>query len=170
VPDESHDQLDSVGAWAKKYYLTSRTLIESVLRDHDLGPTQWYVLYQLVNHGPTLQRDLSRLLRIERATLSGVVTTLVRKGLVLQTPDAVDQRQRILDITDAGRELWDELPDPVALGHTIAFDGADENDIATTRRVLQAATQRLLKHMAEQGNVDSDSRPTGVTADSLRAR
>jgi hypothetical protein len=40
VSDESHDQLDSVGAWAKKYYLTSRSLIESVLRDHDLGPTQ----------------------------------------------------------------------------------------------------------------------------------
>jgi MarR family transcriptional regulator, lower aerobic nicotinate degradation pathway regulator len=150
VSDESHDQLDSVGAWAKKYYLTSRTLIESVLRDHDLGPTQWYVLYQLVNHGPTMQRDLSLLLRIERATLSGVVATLVRKGFVLQTPHAVDQRQRILSITDAGRKLWVELPDPVALGNAISFDGANEGDLATTRRVLRAATQRLLEHMAEQ--------------------
>jgi MarR family transcriptional regulator, lower aerobic nicotinate degradation pathway regulator len=104
----------------------------------------------LVNHGPTLQRDLSLLLRIERATLSGVVTTLVRKGFVLQTPDAVDQRQRILSITDAGRKLWDELPDPVALGHAISFDGADEDDLATARRVLRAATQRLLEHMAAQ--------------------
>jgi DNA-binding MarR family transcriptional regulator len=150
VSDESHDQHDSVGAWAKKYYLTSRTLIESVLRDHDLGPTQWYVLYQLVNHGPTIQRDLSLLLRIERATLSGVVATLVRKGFVLQTPHPVDQRQRILSITDAGRKLWDELPDPVALGHAISFDGAEEGDLATTRRVLRAATQRLLEYMAAQ--------------------
>jgi DNA-binding MarR family transcriptional regulator len=150
VPDQSHDQFDSVGAWAKKYYLTSRTLMESVLRDHDLGPTQWYVLYQLVHDGPTMQRDLSLLLRIERATLSGVVTTLVRKGFVLQTPHAVDQRQRILSISDAGRKLWDDLPDPVALGHAISFDGADEDDLATTRRVLRAATQRLLEYMAAQ--------------------
>src|ERR1700722_17570559 len=92
-PNENHH--DSVGAWAKQYYLASRALIESVLREHDLGPTQWYVLYQLINDGPTMQRDLSQILRIERATMSGVVATLVRKGLVAQTPDAIDQRQRI---------------------------------------------------------------------------
>ena len=150
MPDEPRDQLDSVGAWAKKYYLTSRTLIESVLRDYDLGPTQWYVLYHLVHDGPTMQRDLSLLLRIERATLSGVVTTLVRKGFVLQTPDAVDQRQRVLSITAAGRKLWDELPDPIAVAHAIAFAGADLDDLAITRRVLRTATQRLAEHMAEQ--------------------
>lgn len=79
------------------------------------------VLYQLVNDGPTMQRDLSQLLRIERATLSGVVATLVRKGLVTQVPDAVDQRQRILSITAAGRKLWDDLPDPIALAQTVSF-------------------------------------------------
>ena len=68
MAEGDHDEHDSVGAWAKKYYLTSRALIESTLREHDLGPTQWYVLHRLVNVGPTLQRDLSQLLRIERAT------------------------------------------------------------------------------------------------------
>jgi MarR family transcriptional regulator, lower aerobic nicotinate degradation pathway regulator len=144
------DQHDSVGAWAKKYHLTSRALIESTLREHDLGPTQWYVLYQLVNDGPTMQRDLSQLLKIERATLSGVVATLVRKGFVAQVPDAVDQRQRILSITDAGRTLWAELPDPVALALSVSFDGVDEADLAVARRVLKAATQRLEEHMAAQ--------------------
>jgi DNA-binding MarR family transcriptional regulator len=150
VADQSHDRSDSVGAWAKKYYLTSRSLIESVLREHDLGPTQWYVLHQLVNDGPTMQRDLSLLLKIERATLSGIVATLVRKGFVLQTPDAVDQRQRLLSITDAGRARWNALPDPVAIAQAISFDGADEDELATTRRVLEAATQRLLAHMAQE--------------------
>ena len=147
MPDESDDRLDSVGAWAKKYTLTSRALIESVLREHDLGPTQWYVLHQLVNVGPTMQRDLSVLLRIERATLSGVVATLVRKGLVLQTPDPVDQRQRRLSITDAGRRLWSELPDPVAAVHAISFDGVDEAELAIARAVLRRATQRLVDHL-----------------------
>jgi MarR family transcriptional regulator, lower aerobic nicotinate degradation pathway regulator len=143
-PIEAHD---SVGAWAKQYYLASRALIESVLREHDLGPTQWYVLYQLVNDGPTMQRDLSHLLKIERATMSGVVATLVRKGLIAQMPDAVDQRQRILSITEAGLALWRELPDPVALAGAIAFDGVDTAELAIARDVLQAATQRLLQHM-----------------------
>jgi DNA-binding MarR family transcriptional regulator len=141
------NQHDSVGAWAKQYYLASRALIESVLREHDLGPTQWYVLYQLVNDGPTMQRDLSHLLRIERATMSGVVATLVRKGLVAQIPDAVDQRQRILSITAAGQTLWRDLPDPVALASAISFDGVDAAELAVARDVLQAATQRLLRRI-----------------------
>lgn len=144
------DEHDSVGAWAKKYHLTSRAMIEAVLREHDLGPTQWYVLHRLVHVGPTLQRDLCRLLRVERATLSAVATTLVRKGLVTQEPDATDQRQRLLSVTDAGRALWDALPDPVALVQRVSFDGADEVDLAVARRVLQEATQRLLAHLAQE--------------------
>ncbi len=150
MADEDRDQHDSVGAWAKKYHFASRALIESTLREHDLGPTQWYVLHRLVNVGPTLQRDLSQLLKIERATLSGVVATLVRKGLVTQTPDAVDQRQRVLSITDAGRTLWANLPDPVELTLAVSFAGADEADLAVARRVLQVATRRLEEHMAAQ--------------------
>ena len=150
---DEEDQQDSVGAWAKHYHLASRALIESTLREHDLGPTQWYVLHRLVNVGPTMQRDLSQILRIERATLSGVVATLVRKGLVTQTPDAVDQRQRLLSITEAGRTLWTGLPDPVAMALTISFEGADEADLAVTRRVLRAATQRVEAHLAAQGAV-----------------
>jgi DNA-binding MarR family transcriptional regulator len=142
------DPHDSVGAWAKRYYLTSRGLIESILREHDLGPTQWYVLYQLVEDGPTMQRDLSRILKVERATMSGVVSTLVRKGLVAQTPDAVDQRQRRLSITDQGRALWATLPDPVARAAEIAFAGASEADMAVARRVLKAATARLAASIA----------------------
>jgi DNA-binding MarR family transcriptional regulator len=147
VADEE-DQHDSVGAWAKHYHLASRALIESTLREHDLGPTQWYVLHRLVNVGPTLQRDLSQILRIERATLSGVVATLVRKGLVSQQPDVVDQRQRLLSVTDAGRTLWAGLPDPVALALAVSFDGADPDELAVTRRVLQTATRRLEEHLA----------------------
>src|ERR1022692_4346055 len=120
--------------------------MESVLRPYDLGSTQWYVLYQLANDGPTIQRDLGRMLLIERATLSGIVSTLVRKGLVEQTSDPVDQRQRMLRITPSGLKLWDELPD-LALIEAVAFDGVDTAELATVVKVLQAATQRLNNHL-----------------------
>jgi len=108
------------------------------------------VLHRLVNVGPTLQRDLGQLLRVERATLSGIVATLVRKGLVDQEPDAVDQRQRLLSLTAAGRALWADLPDPVALALGVSFEGADEADLAVARRVLAEGTRRLLEHMVTQ--------------------
>jgi DNA-binding MarR family transcriptional regulator len=140
---------ESVGAWAKRYYFANRAVMESVLRPYDLGSTQWYVLYQLANDGPTMQRDLGHLLHLERATLSGVVATLVRKGLVDQMPDSADQRQRLLRITAAGMKLWSDLPDPLVLIRKIAYDGANDADLAVAVRVLQAATQRLNDHMSE---------------------
>jgi len=139
----------SAGAWAKRLYFASRAVMESVLRPYDIGSTQWYVLYQLANDGPTMQRDLGRMLQIERATLSGIVSTLVRKGLVEQTPDPDDQRQRMLRVTASGLKLWDELPD-LALIEAVAFDGVDAAELATVVKVLQAATQRLNNHLSKE--------------------
>jgi DNA-binding MarR family transcriptional regulator len=147
-PESSHH--GSVGSWAKRLYFASRALMDAILRPYDLGSTQWYVLHQLANEGPTLQRDLVRQLQIERATLSGVVATLVRKKLVEQMPDSEDQRQRMLRITASGKKLWKELPDPITLILSVAFDGVDYVELATARRVLQAATERLNQHVSER--------------------
>jgi MarR family transcriptional regulator, lower aerobic nicotinate degradation pathway regulator len=128
--------------WVKRCYLAGRTAMEAALRPYDLGATQWYVLHELANTGPTMQRELLRILRVERATLSVVITTLVRKGLVEQVPDRVDQRQKLLRMTTAGTRLWNELPD-LDFVRAAAFDGIDATDIATTIRVLRTATERL---------------------------
>ncbi len=133
---------ESVGAWAKRCYFAGRALMDTTLRPYDIGSTQWYVLWQLATVGPTMQRDLVMALDIERATLSGIVATLVRKGLVCQMADNLDQRQRRLQLTTSGQKLWDELPDLTFI-HNVAFDGIDADAIATTIGVLQTATERL---------------------------
>ncbi|WP_217645826.1 MarR family transcriptional regulator [Pseudoxanthomonas sp. GM95] len=133
----------SAGAWAKRYHLASRAAIERILRPYDLGSTQWYVLYQLANSGPTPQREFPSLLQIEKPTLSDVVSALVRKGFVEQTPDPNDQRQRVLALTASGKKLWKELPDPIAMILSIAFEGVDEETLETVTKVLQVATERL---------------------------
>ncbi|GAB3916711.1 hypothetical protein GCM10027613_15630 [Microlunatus endophyticus] len=120
--------------------------MEAVLRPHGLGSTQWAVLYELTTSGPTSQRDLGRVLHIERASLSGVVATLVRKGLVEQTPSETDQRQRLVMLTDAGRSVWKKLPDPFAEVRTVALEGVDAGEVATAIRVLERATAQVERH------------------------
>jgi len=118
--------------------------MEAMLRPYDLGSTQWYVLYQLSRDGPTMQRDLVKALQVERATLSTIIGVLVRKGLVEQVPDRVDQRQKLLQMTAAGAKLWNELPDLVVI-HDVAFNGIDDAAVATAIQVLRTATERLEK-------------------------
>lgn len=123
--------------------------MESALRPFDLGNTQWYVLFLLADRGPMNQRELTRELDVERATLSAVLSALVRKGLVEQTPDPDDQRQKVLHITTAGRDLWSSVPDPIALIADVAFAGVDATELETTKRVLRDATQRLIDYRNE---------------------
>ncbi len=144
---------DSVGAWAKRCYFAGRALMDALLRSYDLGSTQWYVLHRLVTAGPTKQRDLMKALQIEKATLSGVVATLARKGLVEQVPDEDDQRQRLLRLTASGRQLWKKLPDPGTLILSVAFDGFTDAELEIARRVLRGATERLNQHMPERSKV-----------------
>ena len=163
MTDEQPDDIDepgqtdgSVGPAAKSFYFAIRAAMDSVLRPYDLGSTQWQVLSRLTKVGPTMQRDLARALHIERATLSGIVATLVRKGLIDQMPGE-DQRQRVLRITDAGRKVWAELPDLLTVIRDVAFDGADPGELAIAFRVLQSATQRLNDHMGDSNKHMGDS-------------
>jgi len=149
MADDLQDPRHSTaGASAKRLYFASRAVMDSALRPYDIGSTQWHVLFQLASYGPTMQRDLGRTLQVERATLSGIVSTLVRKGLVEQVPDAADQRQRMLHITASGRKLWMTLPD-LAVIESLAFEGVDAAELATVVKVLEAATERLNKHLSK---------------------
>jgi len=116
--------------------------MDNVLRPFELGATQWYVLYHLAEDGPTRQRDLLRTLEVERATLSVIVGSLVRKGYVEQVPDRADQRQKLLRLTAAGALLWSQLPDLTFI-HQVAFGDIDAESLATAIRVLRTATERL---------------------------
>lgn len=139
----------AVGAWAKRCYLAGRALMDSALRPYGLGATQWYVLHQLAEQ-PTMQRELVRQLQVERATLSVVIAALVRKGLVEQVPDAVDQRQKRLQLTPAGCALWDELPD-LDFIRDVAFGEFADEEIEVTVRVLETATRRLQQRLKGEG-------------------
>jgi DNA-binding MarR family transcriptional regulator len=137
---------DSLGAWAKRYYYANRLAVETLLRAHGIGSTQWLVLRHLAAAGPTAQRELGRVIDVERAALSGIVSTLVRKGFVEQVISAADQRQRELSLTPSGRELLDGLPDPFAQVREVALAGIDPAEIDAAIRVLERAIAHVQAH------------------------
>ncbi|MFG1495104.1 MarR family transcriptional regulator [Saccharospirillum sp. HFRX-1] len=120
--------------------------MERLLRPYDLGSTQWMVLFHLVQDGAMPQRDFIELLKVEKPTLSDIVSALVRKGFIDQSPDPSNKRQRVLSLTEQGRQLWERLPNPIVVMRDIAFDGVDEQTLDLIAEVLQTATERLEHH------------------------
>jgi DNA-binding MarR family transcriptional regulator len=148
MTDHTGDET-SLGAWAKRYYYANRAAVDAILRGYGIGSTQWAVLYELAGNGPTAQRDLGRALHVERASLSGIIATLIRKGLVEQTASTTDQRQRLVTLTSAGRSMWNSLPDPFAQVRAVALEGIEPDEIATAVRVLEQATRHVDGHTFE---------------------
>ena len=139
-----------VGAWSKRFTRTSQTALDAVLREHDLGSGQWYVLHHLATEGPLTQRDLTERLGVERATVSGIVSILARKGLVEQTSVPGDARLRQVELTETGRRRCDEVPDPIGHLGTIAFAGIDQVDLEVAVQVLQRATTQIEQYLKKE--------------------
>jgi DNA-binding MarR family transcriptional regulator len=134
---------------AKQFVLANRSAMEAILRPFGLGGTQWWVLAQVATEGAARQRDLAGAMHVERATASEIVLTLVRKGLIEQLPDPADQRQKLLRLTTSGKQLWESMPDPLALLYEIAFEDTSSKELAVVARVLNTATGRLLATRSE---------------------
>ena len=77
--------------------------------DGDITPTQWAALAKLREAGPLSQNLLGRHTVMDGATVKGVIDRLLLRGLVEARPHPEDGRRRLIDLTEAGRDLVDNL-------------------------------------------------------------
>lgn len=65
---------------------------------------QFSLLMSLNRPAPPLMHEVAALLAMDRTTLTAALKPLERRGLVEMKADAKDRRNRLLALTDAGRE------------------------------------------------------------------
>ncbi len=78
---------------------------DQVFRPVELTNGQFSLLMALNRPQPPSITDVSRLLAMDRTTLTANLKPLERRGLVEVASDAVDRRTHRLSLTAAGREL-----------------------------------------------------------------
>lgn len=97
---------------------------DAILDARGLGRAHHRALYFIARQPGLAVSDLLRLLAITKQSLSRVLADLMRMGLVEQTVGTLDRRQRLLQLTDAGRaleaELFEALKDKVAGAYAAA--------------------------------------------------
>src|SRR5262245_61701796 len=81
------------------------TAIFDQLIGDDRTPTQWAALAKLWQTGPTSQNQLGRLTAMDAATIRGVVTRLMKRGLVDTRPDRTDARRLLVGLTKKGAQI-----------------------------------------------------------------
>jgi DNA-binding MarR family transcriptional regulator len=104
-----------------------------------LTPQQAHLLCVLIA-GPLGMTELSRMLSIERSSLTSMVDRLERRSLVARTPTPGDRRACRIELTGDGLDLAHEAHDAVV--HRIEAMTADLS--AGTRSTLLTALQAIL--------------------------
>jgi DNA-binding MarR family transcriptional regulator len=78
--------------------------IGQLLRPLGVSSAGGLVLGQLRDHGPMSPSELGERLIVTRATVTGVVDSLERRGYVLRSPNPNDRRGIMVELTPAGLE------------------------------------------------------------------
>lgn len=102
---------------------------------------QYLVMLALWERAPMTGKELGRALQLDSPTLSPLLKRLEALGLVTRERGTVDERQLVVDLTEAGRALRTEAESvPGRVFEALGVDIAElENLHATLTRVNEAA-------------------------------
>lgn len=128
----------------------------SPLMDLNLTMRQTKVLLVLSFHdAPVASQTLTRHLGVTLATLTGLVDRLVAQGLVARREDPEDRRVRLIELTERGRGLVEDVRDAGLEQLRHLLDRLDDETLTAMELVLirlrEAAEQDVTARGAAGG-------------------
>jgi MarR family transcriptional regulator, organic hydroperoxide resistance regulator len=123
--------------------IRSATYKEFLGHGLELTPEQWIVLVQLWEKDGQSQSALSERTLRDRPTMSRILDTMEKSGLVERSVDAQDARSRLVKLTRTGKGLQAKLV-PVAKKLVARLErDIPERDLETTHRTLGRMLENL---------------------------
>jgi len=110
--------------------------IARLLRPLDLTPPGGLVLSALADAGPLSPSELSDRLIVTRATMTGLLDSLERRGHLRRVPHPSDRRSILVEITPQGRKAADELRRVIHAAEAGWLGGLSPNELRTLTRLL----------------------------------
>jgi DNA-binding MarR family transcriptional regulator len=140
--------LGLVDALAQLSFLVHNTLAE-IAGQHDLSIIQTRLLGVLRDREPTMNA-LGRHLGLDKSSISGLVDRAQRRGLVIRTASAIDRRAFQVSITDAGRQLVEQVAASFAERIELFVAGLPDTD----RQLLSRLAAQIVAADADRRGID----------------
>jgi len=123
----------------------SRGASQHYLAVFDVGIETWRVLVLLAVHRSISAQQVSRVIGMDKASVSRCFKSMQARGLVTMGLDAADGRLRIATLTKKGRDLHDQILG-IALERERAFLAVLDND---ERETLIGLLRRLHENLPQ---------------------
>src|SRR5215469_2143672 len=109
---------------------------DAILAQHNLGRAHHRVVHFVGRRPGMTVGELLLILRITKQSLNRVLGQLIRQGFIVQHRGPQDRRQRLLELTDKGRELERQLSAPQRARIAAAYRKAGAGSVEGFRKVL----------------------------------
>jgi DNA-binding MarR family transcriptional regulator len=163
LPDELEgtDDLsaDAFRAFHRALRLHGRVLMQA-LAEHGIHHGQAMCLRLLASEGELTQRDLAGELHVSSPTVTRMVGSMERAGLVRRRPDAGDARLVRVELTDAGRCQEREMRAAAAVYTERTFARLPAGERRELARLLDKLSDSIAEVAADR-RAASNSRSTG---------
>ncbi len=103
------EQADALNQAIRLLSLRHRARTAALLAPLGLHPGQEALLLELARTGPMIQAQLSEALGCEPPSVTLMTRKLEAAGHIRRTPDPTDKRASIVELTDSGKALTDQV-------------------------------------------------------------
>ncbi len=137
----------SLGHLSARFTRVIQRRINTTLAQHGFPITsdQYSFLVQLWNQNGLPQGVLADKTVRDKTTMTRLAAGLESQGLITRLPSPSDARERLVFLTDKGKEVMDKATGLVRQILAEAQAGIDETELETCRDVLRRACNNLLK-------------------------
>lgn len=115
---------------------------DTILRRSGMGRAHHRVIYFVGRYPDATVSALLDILQITKQSLSRVLSQLVREGYIKQDKGPQDRRQRLLRLTDKGRELERQLTEDQRARFARAYRDAGVEAVDGFRKVMLGLISR----------------------------
>jgi len=150
LPDDFYEQTPEGSMLATEAVMNSiRTAdllfdrIGQLLRPFGVSSAGGLVLGQLRDHGPMSPSELGDRLIVTRATVTGVVDSLERRGYVVRSPNPSDRRGIIVGLTASGLEVVAQVRTLIHQHERDWMAGLTEAELTTYIALMHRIQERL---------------------------
>lgn len=116
-----------------------------------VSPSCFWILYGVWMYDgvqPCTQRQLCREWSMSPQTINSSLQKMQKEGLVRLESSPNDKREKLVFLTDAGRDRARELIDPLMAAEDRAIFSIPKEDVQTTLRVLDDFRRALKKELS----------------------
>jgi DNA-binding MarR family transcriptional regulator len=130
----------------------SRTFCERKLNDRNIGFTEQSVLQFLSDQDNVNQEAIVKHFMLDKGSIAKTLSKLEEKALINRVDNPNNKREKLITITELGRENSYTYQDEIHEFHNFLLEGLTMEEINEFTRIIEIMTQNAIK--AVQGRMD----------------